>query len=85
MIISILTTIFTQDPNRPSVITTARRDREQEDKENKGHKREMTIVEGEMMMMVKVGRQRIEKKLAKNGERNSRVDLTTPFYRDRSL
>ena len=36
-----------QDPNRPSVITTARRDREQEDKENKGHKREMTIVEGE--------------------------------------
>jgi len=33
------------DPNRPSVITTARRDREQEDKENKGHKREMTIVE----------------------------------------
>ena len=43
----ILTTIFTQDPNRPSVITTARRDREQEDKENKGHKREMTIVEGE--------------------------------------
>jgi len=27
------------------VITTARRDREQEDKENKGHKREMTIVE----------------------------------------
>ena len=47
MIISILTTIFTQDPNRPSVITTARRDREQEDKENKGHKREMTIVEGE--------------------------------------
>lgn len=38
-----------------------------------------------MMMMVKVGRQRIEKKLAKNGERNSRVDLTTPFYRDRSL
>ena len=70
------------------MITTARRDREQEDKENKGHKREMTIVEGEkdgMMMMVKVGRQRIEKKLAKNGERNSRVDLTTPFYRDRSL
>ena len=47
MIISILTTILTQDPNRPSVITTARRDREQEDKENKGHKREMTIVEGE--------------------------------------
>ena len=47
MIISIITTIFTQDPNRPSVITTARRDREQEDKENKGHKREMTIVEGE--------------------------------------
>jgi hypothetical protein len=27
------------------VITTARRDREQEDKENKGQKREMTIVE----------------------------------------
>ena len=43
---SILMTMC-QDPNRPSVITTARRDREQEDKENKGHKREMTIVEGE--------------------------------------
>ena len=40
--------IMFQDPNRPSVITTARRDREQEDKENKGHKREMTIVEGEI-------------------------------------
>ena len=38
----------TQDPNRPSVITSAgRRERSTEDKENKGHKREMTIVEGE--------------------------------------
>ena len=44
---SILMMMF-QDPNRPSVITTARRDMEQEDKENKGHKREMTIVEGEI-------------------------------------
>ena len=34
---------------RPSVITT-RRDAEQEDKENKGHKREMTIVEGETFL-----------------------------------
>lgn len=33
-----------KDP-RPSVITTGKRDREQEDKENKGQKREMTITE----------------------------------------